>query len=57
MIAGNPYIKTEDKPKRREEIMRLGIDEEVKKTKVRKQKVTVEDIRIFEQLKYNGTDK
>lgn len=57
MVAGNPYIKPEDKPKKRSEILRLTIDEEVKKTKGRKQKITAKDLKIFEQLKFNGADK
>ncbi len=51
-IMGNPYIKSEDKPKRRDEIMKLSIDEVEKKKKL-PNKITPEDIKIFEQLQYN----
>jgi hypothetical protein len=51
IIQGNPHIKSEDKPKRKDQIYKLKTDEvEVKKHRV--PKVTPEDIKIFEALNY-----
>lgn len=53
LISGNPYIKNEDKPKSEKEIMKLSIDDNDKKIKVKSEKITPEDIKIFQHLQYN----
>lgn len=52
LIRGNPYYKAEDKPKRRDEIMKLTIDE-TKKEKETVYKITKKDLDVFDKLR-NG---
>jgi len=54
LICGNPNIKSEDKPKQKDQIYKLGIDEEVKKEKKKPPKVTPEDLNIYQQLGFNA---
>ncbi len=46
LIRGNPYYK--DKPKKKAELYTLSTNEKPKKP----DKITKEDIKIFEQLQY-----
>jgi hypothetical protein len=51
MIQGNPNIKPEDKPKRKDQIYKLGVDkEEVKKKAPR---ITEQDLKVYEALNFN----
>lgn len=59
MVTGNPDIKPENKPMRKDEIIKLSIDEVGKKEKKKKEKVyTPEEIESIRQElinKLNGT--
>jgi len=56
LIQGNPYYKAEDKPKRKDALMKLSIDEKEKKEKVKPQKLTEQDLKYFNALR-NGISK
>jgi hypothetical protein len=51
-IQGNPYIKSEDKPKRRDAIFKLTLDKEEGERR-KPDKITAEDLKIFEQMQYS----
>lgn len=51
-IMGNPYIKSEDKPKRKDAIYKLNMDAE-KIEKRKPDKITEEDLKIFQQMQFN----
>jgi len=54
MIAGNPNIDSAHKPKRKDEIFKLGIDEVDNKPKRRKtQRITEQDLKLMELMNYN----
>jgi hypothetical protein len=53
IIQWAPFFKQEDKPKRRDEIMKLGIDE-VKKEKEKPHKITEKDLKVFDKLRNKG---
>jgi len=50
LIRGNPYYKKEDKPVRKSDVMKLSIEKEEKRAP---DKVTEEDLKIFQQLQFN----
>jgi hypothetical protein len=55
MIAGNPHIKNEDKPKRPRDIHKISDDKEPEVNKDI-QKITEQDLKVYEALNY-GTNK
>lgn len=58
LICGNPDIKKEDKPNKPSDIFKLSIDEqEVKKVKKKVPKITEQDLKIYQELGFNGINK
>jgi hypothetical protein len=55
LIMGNPYYKNEDKPRRKDQIIKLSIDlkDSEEKKVVRSRRLTDQDIKVMEQLNFN----
>ena len=54
LILGNPNIPKEDKPKKKEDVFKLSDDKTKEiKVKTKRPEITMEDIKIFEQLQFN----
>jgi len=51
LIQGNPNIPNENKPKHKEEIYKLT-DDKTEVVKVKRPKITSEDLKMFEMLKH-----
>jgi hypothetical protein len=51
LIQGNPNIPNENKPKHKEEIYKLT-DDKKEVVKVKRPKITSEDLKMFEMLKH-----
>lgn len=49
LVTGNPDIKSEDKPVRKDEIMKLSIDSLVKEKKKRQKKYSAKEIESIRQ--------
>jgi hypothetical protein len=53
LIRSSQFYKPEDKPKKKSDVYKLSIDETEIKKVIKKLEISPEDLKIFQQLKFN----